>query len=181
MSVLGDVAAGGGTTRGTARGAPGLGGALRRALPEIAAEAVAEIRREVPDYADPRCRDALDLVVGCALGGFADLVERPGDPDPELPEFFRRVGAAEEHEGRGAAAWEHAVNVGARVAVRRLTRVLDELDAGGGAGAGVPAGLYGEIVGGLFPYLNRLTAAAARARADPAGDPAGLVRRRRRD
>ncbi|MEV5830001.1 helix-turn-helix domain-containing protein [Spirillospora sp. NPDC052242] len=167
------------TTSGDALGgvAVGLAGALRRAMPAVAAEAVAAIRREVPDYADPRCRDALDLVVGCAFGGFADLVERPGEPDPGLRAFFHRVGAAEEHEGRGAAAWQHAVNVGVRVAVRHLARVLDELDAGGG----VPAGLYGEIVGGLFPYLNGLTAAAAQGRAEAAGDPAGLVRRRRRD
>ncbi|MFV2215992.1 helix-turn-helix domain-containing protein [Actinomadura sp. LOL_016] len=159
-----------------------LAGAMRRALPAIAAEVIAEIRREVPDYAGPRCGDALELVVGCALGGFVDLVERPGDPDPSLLAFFRRVGAAEEHEGRGVAAWQHGVNVGVRVAVGHLARVLDELDAAEPAAGAPGAGhSYSEVVGDLFPYLNRLTTAAAQGRADAAGDPAGLLRRRRRD
>ncbi|WP_433137780.1 helix-turn-helix domain-containing protein [Actinomadura nitritigenes] len=151
-----------------------LGGALRDAVPAIVAETVEEVRREVPEYAAPACRDALEFAAGCAIGAFAGLVERPGPPPEDLLAFFRRVGAAEVQEGRAASALQNAANVATRVAVRHLSRVADALDAE------VPPRLYGQVVSALFPFLNRLTAAVAQGRAEAARDPATLLLRRRR-
>ncbi|KAB2371092.1 helix-turn-helix domain-containing protein [Actinomadura montaniterrae] len=151
-----------------------LAGALRAAVPAIVAETVEEVRREIPAYAAPDCRDALELAAGCALGAFADLVERPGPPPADLLAFFRRAGAAEVQEGRPASALQNAANVATRVAVRHLSRVADALDAE------VPPGLYGQVVSALFPFLNRLMAAVAQGRAEASRDPAALLLRRRR-
>ncbi|MFB4297388.1 helix-turn-helix domain-containing protein [Actinomadura sp. NTSP31] len=151
-----------------------LAGALREAVPAIVAEAVEEVCREVAEYADPGCRDALELAAGCAIAAFADLVARPGPPPEELLALYRRAGAAEVQEGRAASALQNAANVATRVAVRHVSRVADALDAE------VPPGLYGQVVSALFPFLNRLMVAVAQGRAEASRDPAGLLLRRRR-
>ncbi|MDL4820511.1 PucR family transcriptional regulator [Actinomadura opuntiae] len=151
-----------------------LAAALRAAVPAIVAETVEEVRRAVPEYAGPECRDALDLAAGCAIGAFADLVARPGPPPEDLLSLYRRIGAAEVQEGRAASVLQNAANVATRVAVRHLSRVADSLDAE------VPPGLYGEVVSALFPFLNWLMVAVAQGRAEASRDPAGLLLRRRR-
>ncbi|GAA2582983.1 helix-turn-helix domain-containing protein [Actinomadura fulvescens] len=146
--------------------------ALRRMVPEIVRDSVAEIQRKIPEYADEDCVQALELATGYAVDQFLVMIERPGPPSDQIVEFFRKIGTLEALSGRGLREWQAAVNIGARSAVRHLARAMTAVE--------MPTSVYGQVVEEAFSYLNRLTRAAAQGHAEAAGEEFDLRLHRRR-
>ncbi|MEU5884827.1 helix-turn-helix domain-containing protein [Spirillospora sp. NPDC047279] len=145
---------------------------VRRVVPEIVREAVAEVRRKVPEYAGDGCAQGIEIATGHAVDQFVELIERSGPPSGQVAEFFRKVGSLEAEAGRGLREWQAAVNVSARTAVRHLAQAMTAVD--------IPTAVYGQVIEEAFAYLNRLTRAAAQGHAETAGEAfdTGLHRRR---
>ncbi|MQY04360.1 PucR family transcriptional regulator [Actinomadura macrotermitis] len=147
--------------------------ALRRHLPGVAAEAVAEIRRSVPAYLD----DAAPLthIVESTLGHFVDMLERPETGSQEILDRFWRIGAEEARAGRGPEQLQTAVRLGAGVAVRRLTERLEN------DGLHTPAHVIAQVAQAVFGYLDRIAAAVTAGHAEASeGAGGGRPARRRR-
>ena len=133
-----------------------LAEALRAGLPGAIDEVIAEIGREVPEYARPlEGNFGRNVRVGVeeALGRF---VERVADPDAAAahdPRVYVALGRGEFREGRSMNALLQAYRVGARVAWRRLSA------------AALAAGVEGERIAALaesvFEYIDELSAESA--------------------
>jgi hypothetical protein len=159
----------------TGRGNKGLARALRAELPAVIDEVIAEIGREVPEYARPlEGNFGRNVRVGVeeALGRFVERVENPAGAAAHDPRIYVGLGRGEFREGRSLNALLHAYRVGARVAWRRMS-----------AGA-LSAGVSGERIAALaetvFAYIDELSAESAEgyAREQAAG---ASERQRRRE
>lgn len=144
--------------------------ALRPYVPEVAREAVAQIRREVPQYApphDPRYARVLDAMVGGLIGHFVELMGDPRAPSGEYLGLARRVGAGEAREGRGLEQWQAAMRIGAGLAVGRLT------DRAGRLGLGGTVGEIGQIARAVLAFTDRIAEAVAAGHAEAGARAAG--------
>ncbi|WP_018655695.1 helix-turn-helix domain-containing protein [Actinomadura flavalba] len=128
---------------------------LAEVAPGITREAAATVRREVPAYAGVPDDAGLETAVGIGVGHFVDLISRPHADETAVLAFFTRLGADETRAGRGLLVLQNAVNVAARVLVRHLTRALAPWDL-------ISTAAYGRVIEEVFPFVNRIMAAAAR-------------------
>ncbi|TDD71131.1 PucR family transcriptional regulator [Actinomadura darangshiensis] len=158
---------------GSARIARGL----RAHVPGIAEEAVARIERQLPEFVrphDPRYAKAMLLAVECAIGHFLDLMAEPGTAPPDVPEFWRQIGAGEAGEGRTLDSWQAATRIGMGLAVERLTERAEQL--GYRTSPATIAGITNAVLG----YLNQVAAIVSEGHADAAAQAAGARQDHRR-
>jgi hypothetical protein len=155
---------------------PALGTALRPTLPDLAAETIAAIGEEVPDYARPLegpFGRALRMGVERALARFVDSVERPSEPpDAADAEIYRALGRAEQRGGRTLEALLSAYRLGARLAWERFV-------AAGEAAGHDPATLY-RLAAAIFTYIDAISAESIEGYTDEQARGAGERQQRRR-
>ncbi|HSD80828.1 MAG TPA: helix-turn-helix domain-containing protein [Solirubrobacteraceae bacterium] len=155
---------------------PSLAAALRPTLPDLAAQTIAAIGREVPDYARPLegpFGRALRTGVERALARFVDELERPSaPPDAAGAEIYRALGRAEQRAGRTLDALLSAYRLGARLAWERFV-------AAGEAAGHEPATLY-RLAGAIFSYIDAISAESVEGYTDEQARAAGERQERRR-
>ena len=145
--------------------------ALSPHLPALAAEIVAAIAVEVPDYAGPLAAGSHAVARGVqdALGEFVALSR--GDP-ASRGLVAAELGRRELRAGRSLDALLSAYRVGARVAWRRL------------AALGLEAGLAPQtlviLAESIFAYIDELSAESAAGFAREQAERVGELERRRR-
>ena len=101
---------------------------LKRALPQVAADAVQAIIVEVPSYAEARdyLVGNIESAVQVALGSFLTMAARSDDPSSPLGparQASYALGRGEARSGRSMAALLSAYRIGARVSWRELSAV----------------------------------------------------------
>jgi hypothetical protein len=143
-------------------------GHIRAALGLIAEAVVAEIQREVPDYARP-----LDGEFGSTvrLGTVLALRRFIGDADENSPEVYRRLGAGEYRAGRSLDALQSAYRVGARVAWRQISDIADA--------AGASPRAQRNLAEAMFAYIDRLAGESVEGYAEAQLRDAGDLDRHR--
>lgn len=157
---------------------PALAQSLRKHVPTIVMEAVAEIQREVPQYARPndaRYSEVLEEGVKWAIGHFVDLMAEPDATSAEVIEFFHGVGVGEAREGRDLESLQRALRTGAGVAVRRLTEASEN------SAHKVTARIIAELAQAVLVYIDRLVAVVAGGHAEVSARAAGERGNRRRE
>ncbi|WP_372789923.1 helix-turn-helix domain-containing protein [Paraconexibacter sp.] len=154
---------------------PQAAAVLRPILPELAAETITALRREIPEYDRPLrgpFGDAVRQGVEQALVRFADLVEDPTRSRRLGRETYVHLGRGERAAGRSLEALLSAYRTGARIAWRRAVE------------AGVDAGLDPEDLYALgeamFAYIDELSAESADGYAQEQSREAGERSRRTR-
>ncbi|MBA9006435.1 PucR family transcriptional regulator [Thermomonospora cellulosilytica] len=151
---------------------PHLARDLRPHLPAVIDEAATAIRRQVPEYARPAYDEVLRGAVDHAIRHFVDLIADPDTPWDDTLGLFRDIGYGEAREGRTLDAWDTALRLGARLAVRALGEASDRL--------GITRTALGDLAEAIFAYLEVLAEAAARGHAEAAARAAAERRHRRR-
>jgi hypothetical protein len=139
---------------------------LRERLPEVAAETVAAVTVEVPDYAGALSGSMgtnIESAVQMALGGFLKLASRSRGSDPSTPlgptlEGAYALGRGEARSGRTMDALLAAYRVGARVAWRELAHAA--------GGAGVDAATMAQFAELVFAYIDELSASSVAGHTD---------------
>lgn len=141
----------------------------------MAAEIIAALPQEVPDYARPlegAFGEGLRLGVEVALGRFLDL---PGTSKPALSaadrKVYLRLGRGELRQGRELQALLAAYRVGARVAFRRFAVLARD--------AGLDADVLVPLAEATFAYIDELSATSAEGYAQEQSARAGEADRRR--
>jgi hypothetical protein len=151
-----------------------LAEAMRAGLPAVIDEVIAEIGREVPEYARPlEGTFGRNVRVGVeeALGRFVERVADPEGAAAHDPGVYVGLGRGEFREGRTLNALLQAYRVGARVAWRRVSAAA--IDAGAG-GERVAA-----LAESVFAYIDELSAESAEGFAREQEASAGERRRLR--
>jgi hypothetical protein len=155
---------------------PALAVALRPVLPELAADIIASIGREVPDYARPMegpFGRTLRGGVERALQRFVDLIEDPLNAgDDRAREIYVLLGRGELRAGRRLDALLGAYRLGARLAWERFV-------AAGEAAGHEPATLY-RLGAAIFTYIDAISAESIEGYATEQTAAAGERERRRR-
>ena len=136
---------------------------LKRALPQVAADAVQAIIVEVPSYAEARdyLVGNIDSAVQVALGSFLTMAARSDDPSSPLGparQASYALGRGEARSGRSMDALLSAYRIGARVSWRELSAV--------GVRAGMSAPLLAQFAELVFAYIDELSAASVAGHAD---------------
>ncbi|NGN63571.1 PucR family transcriptional regulator [Streptomyces sp. A7024] len=157
-----------------ARMPPDVAETLRPYLPLISEDVVAEIQHEVPEYARPD--DATYMAnlrtgVEQALSLFLDRIGRPAAGAAEVTETYEAIGRGEAYEGRTLDAFQSALRLGARVAVRRFNEVADI--------SALPDYAPAVLVEAVFVHLDQIAAAATAGYAEAQLHAAGELQRRR--
>ncbi|GAA2577059.1 PucR family transcriptional regulator [Actinomadura fulvescens] len=158
-------------------GVPAKAAALRKYVPGIAAEAVREIERELPEYVrphDPRYAEVIGQAVEWVIGHFVDLMIEPDTPSDEILEFHRQIGVGEAKEGRSLDTWQAAMRIGAGIAVQRLTAESERQSQGFTPTA------TGMVAQAVFAYLDQIALAVAEGHAEASARAAGQVEGGRR-
>jgi hypothetical protein len=151
---------------------------MRRYVPEIAKEAVAETMRQVPEYAyfhDPRAVEIMEQANAWTIDHFLALMATPSLPSTDILKFWRDLGFGEACEGRSLIPLQTSLRIGAGVAFRRLTEEADRL------GMDTTPTTMAQMTDALFIYHNHLIAAAAEGHAaasEGAGNRFEISRRR---
>jgi hypothetical protein len=147
---------------------------LRPVLPELAAETIRAIGREVPDYSRPlEGRLGVTLRYGTerALGRFVDSIEAPAAVSHRDRRIYFELGRLEMREGRTLNALLAAYRVGAQIAWRRFVE------------AGVRAGLDPPILyrlgEAIFAYIDEISGESIEGYATEQSAAAGERQRRR--
>ncbi|XVQ10027.1 PucR family transcriptional regulator [Spirillospora sp. CA-255316] len=156
---------------------PALARSLRKYVPGIVEEAVAEIERVVPEYARPhdsRYSEVLALATERSIGHFVDLIAEPATSSAEIMEFFREIGVGEAREGRSLDPLQAALRTGAGVAVRRLTEASERTSHL------VTASMIAQVAQAVLSYLDRLAAVVSEGHAEVAARAVGERQNRRR-
>ncbi|MEO6859546.1 MAG: helix-turn-helix domain-containing protein [Solirubrobacteraceae bacterium] len=155
---------------------PTVADVLEPELPAIAAEILAVISHEVPEYMRPlegAFGEAVRSGVDEALARFVTLVRDPEAADNAGRQVYVALGRAEQRAGRTLDALQAAYRVGARVAWRRF------------ATASHAAGLDPKIVAGvaeaIFAYIDELSSESVEGYAQAASELAGDRERRREE
>src|SRR2546423_10588231 len=133
---------------------PDLVRVLRPIVPQLSAEIVEAIGREVPEYrraVEGPFGDAVREGTETALTRFVDLI---ADPDPGPPSrMYVGLGKAEFRAGRTLDSLLAAYRLGARIAWRRCA---DECDA-----ADIEPRVVYRLGEAIFAYIDALSAPAA--------------------
>ena len=112
---------------------PTLAAALRPVLPDLAAEIVAAIGSEVPDYARPLegpFGAALRSGVREALARFVDSIEHPADDDSDMRAVYVALGRREFRAGRSLDGMARLLGWGHRTAGLPLDEKLQRSRGG---------------------------------------------------
>ena len=137
---------------------------LKRALPQVAADAVQAIIVEVPSYAEARdyLVGNIESAVQVALGSFLTMAARSDDPSSPLGparQASYALGRGEARSGRSMDALLSAYRIGARVSWRELSAVAR-------AGRDVARRLLAQFAELVFAYIDELSAASVAGHAD---------------
>src|SRR3954447_5278786 len=154
---------------------PALAQALRPALPGLAADIIATIGREVPDYARPLegpFGRALRMGVERALQRFVDELEDPARAGQQSSEIYVALGRAEQRAGRTLDALLSAYRLGALLAWERFV-------AAGEAAGHEPPTLY-RLASAIFSYIDGISADSVEGYAQEQAATEGERQRRRR-
>ncbi len=153
---------------------PEVAAALRPVLPDLAAETIRAIGREVPDYSRPlEGRLGVTLRYGTerALGRFVDSIEQAGAVSDRDRRIYVELGRLEMREGRTLGALLAAYRVGAQIAWRRF------VEAGTRAGLQPPT-LY-RLGEAIFAYIDEISGESIEGYAAEQSAAAGERQRRR--
>jgi hypothetical protein len=132
---------------------PALAPAIEAVLPDLAAEILTTIAREVPEYARPlegSFGRGIRIGVDEALRQFVALVRDPGIDRAGGRDVYVGLGRGELRQGRSLDSLQAAYRVGARVAWRRTS------EAAARAGH-PPERIYG-LADAIFAYIDELSA-----------------------
>ena len=153
---------------------PAVAAVLRPVLPDLAAETIRAIGREVPDYSRPlEGRLGVTLRYGTerALGRFVDSIEAPAAVSDRDRRIYFELGRLEMREGRTLNALLAAYRVGAQIAWRRFVE------------AGVRADLEPPILyrlgEAIFAYIDEISGESIEGYAAEQSAAAGERQRRR--
>lgn len=138
-------------------------------------DAVREIRRAVPAYAQPLEGKFREVLVGAVEMAIVKCFEQIANPDAaqtDWKDVLRRSGRIEFLEGRTMDSLQTAVRVGARVVWRHLSRHGREL--------GVPADTLFTIADAIFAWVDELCRVAVEGYAEAQANASGALERRRR-
>ena len=153
---------------------PAVAAVLRPVLPDLAAETIRAIGREVPDYSRPlEGRLGVTLRYGTerALGRFVDSIEAPAAVSDRDRRIYFELGRLEMREGRTLNALLAAYRVGAQIAWRRF------VEAGVRAGLDPPV-LY-RLGEAIFAYIDEISGESIEGYAAEQSAAAGERQRRR--
>jgi hypothetical protein len=147
---------------------------LRPVLPDLAAETIRAIGREVPDYSRPlEGRLGVTLRYGTerALRRFVDSIEAPAAVSDRDRRIYFELGRLEMREGRTLNALLAAYRVGAQIAWRRFVEagVRAELE---------PTTLY-RLGEAIFAYIDEISGESIAGYAAEQSEAAGERQRRR--
>ncbi len=153
---------------------PAVAAVLRPVLPDLAAETIRAIGREVPDYSRPlEGRLGVTLRYGTerALGRFVDSIEATAAVSERDRRIYFELGRLEMREGRTLNALLAAYRVGAQIAWRRFVE------------AGVRADLEPPILyrlgEAIFAYIDEISGESIEGYAAEQSAAAGERQRRR--
>jgi hypothetical protein len=147
---------------------------LRPVLPELAAETIRAIGREVPDYSRPlEGRLGVTLRYGTerALRRFVDSIEAPTAVSERDRRIYFELGRLEMREGRTLNALLAAYRVGAQIAWRRFVEAGVRADL-------EPATLY-RLGEAIFAYIDEISGESIAGYAAEQSEAAGERQRRR--
>ena len=153
---------------------PAVAAVLRPVLPDLAAETIRAIGREVPDYSRPlEGRLGVTLRYGTerALGRFVDSIEATTAVSDRDRRIYFELGRLEMREGRTLNALLAAYRVGAQIAWRRF------VEAGVRANL-EPAVLY-RLGEAIFAYIDEISGESIEGYAAEQSAAAGERQRRR--
>ncbi len=154
--------------------APEVAAVLRPVLPELAAETIRAIGREVPDYSRPmsgRLGETVRYGTERALRRFVDSIEHPAAVSERDRTIYVELGRLEMREGRTLNALLAAYRVGAQIAWRRF------VEAGKLAGL-EPDTLY-RLGEAIFAYIDEISGESIAGYAEAQSAAAGERQRRR--
>ena len=155
---------------------PQLAELLRPELGFLAEEIAAEIRRTIPQYAEPgaRFQSGLRDSARLALTMFVEQIAMPATPRARHDEICRQVARREAAAGRGLESLQAAYRVGAQVAWRRMMRI--------GERHHLSSAVMSSLAEALFVYLDELTTLSQEGflQATPGRPAEELSKRRRR-
>ena len=153
---------------------PDVAAVLRPVLPDLAAETIWAIGREVPDYSRPlEGRLGVTLRYGTerALRRFVDSIEHAAGVSERDRRIYVELGRLEMREGRTLNALLSAYRVGAQIAWRRF------VEAGVRANL-EPATLY-RLGEAIFAYIDEISGESIEGYAAAQSAAAGERQRRR--
>lgn len=145
-------------------------------LATIAAEILATIGREVPEYARPlegRFGRGLRTGVEEALRQFVALIRDPDAGRGPGREVYVQLGRGEQRQGRTLDSLQAAYRIGARVAWRRI--------GAAGRRAGLPAESLTLLAEAIFAYIDELSADSVDGYAQAQAEVEDVRRRRRHE
>ncbi|AXX32747.1 regulatory protein [Actinosynnema pretiosum subsp. pretiosum] len=152
---------------------------LARRLQPIAGvlvrDAVQEIRRSVPAYAQPLEGKFREVLVGSVETAIFQCFESIVDPDAPTGDWqavLRYSGRVEFLEGRTMDALQNAVRVGARVVWRHLSEHGREL--------GLPSDALFAVADAIFAWVDELCRVAVEGYTEAQAGASGALERRRR-
>ncbi|MGI8332981.1 helix-turn-helix domain-containing protein [Actinomadura scrupuli] len=152
-----------------------LVGLLRPELPGLAEEIVTEIRRTLPELAQPGTgpyRVVMRASVEQVLASFVDQIAAPSSSPAEREEMCRVLGRSAAHEGRSLDGLQAAYRVGAQLAWRRAMRV--------GERHNLSSFVMSSLAEALFGYINELATLSREGYAQAKARPAQEREERRR-
>jgi hypothetical protein len=154
--------------------APEVAGVLRPVLPDLSAELIREIGKQVPDYSRPLGGPfgvTLRYGVERALRRFVDTIEHPEGVSARDRRTYIELGRGEMRQGRTLNALLAAYRVGAQVAWRRFVEagVRADLD---------PATLY-RVGEAIFAYIDEISGESIEGYAAEQSASAGEDQQRR--
>jgi len=153
---------------------PEVAAILRPVLPDLAAETIRAIGREVPDYSRPlEGRLGITLRYGTeqALRRFVDSIENPAAVSERDRRIYVELGRLEMREGRTLNALLAAYRVGAQIAWRRFVEAGVRADL-------EPATLY-RLGEAIFAYIDAISGESIEGYAAAQSAAAGERQRRR--
>ncbi|HET6831112.1 MAG TPA: helix-turn-helix domain-containing protein [Solirubrobacterales bacterium] len=153
---------------------PALAPAIEVVLPELGAEILAAIAREVPEYARPlegSFGRGIRIGVDEALRQFVALVRDPAADRAGGRDVYVGLGRGELRQGRSLDSLQAAYRVGARVAWRLTSEAA--------ARAGHPPERIYELADAIFAYIDELSAESVEGYAAAQSEREGERERRR--
>ena len=154
---------------------PEVANILRPLLPDLAAETIREIGREVPAYSRPlegRLGETVSYGTERALRRFVDSIEDPeGGVSERDRQIYVELGRVEMRQGRTLQALLAAYRVGAQVAWRRFVEAGERADL-------EPAALY-RLGEAIFAYIDEISGESIEGYAAEQSAAAGERQRRR--
>jgi hypothetical protein len=153
---------------------PAVAAVLRPVLPDLAAETMRAIGREVPDYSRPlEGRLGVTLRYGTerALRRFVDSIEAPTAVSERDRRIYFELGRLEMREGRTLNALLAAYRVGAQIAWRRFVEAGVRADL-------EPPTLY-RLGEAIFAYIDEISGESIAGYAAEQSEAAGERQRRR--